>query len=161
MTELLPPNAADIERVVLCEMLIEPEACATAISLLNEDCFYRQNYSIIFSAIKKLYRRDGAVDIYLLVNFISDAGKLNAVGGEASILGIYNETASAANIHQHCRILTEKWKLRSLVNLATLIETRCNESGQNSRLIIAEIENNLSAILKNEVVKQKEEIESW
>lgn len=161
MSKLLPV-AAEIERAVLCEMLIDNEACAVAVGILNENCFYKSGYCVIFSAIKELYQQSSSVDVYSLVNYISDCGKLDIVGGEGSIIGISNETFSTANIFHHCQVLVEKAKLRGLLNLATLIETMCGESDKNSRLIIAEIETNLSAIIKNEVVKQQEEeIESW
>ena len=49
----IPPQAIDLEEVVIGAMMLEKNAVNAVIDLLSPDVFYKDAHRIIFTAIKK------------------------------------------------------------------------------------------------------------
>lgn len=119
--EKVPPQSAEAEIAVLGSMLIEDEAIAEAIELLDEDCFYKEANKEIFSTIIKLYDKSKAVDLVTLIEELKKQGKLDEVGGPSYLTSLTTAVPTAANIVYYAKIVKEKSLLRNLINTATQI----------------------------------------
>ena len=53
----VPPQAIDLEEVVLGAMMLEKNAVNAVIDLLTPDVFYKESHQIIFTAIKDLFAK--------------------------------------------------------------------------------------------------------
>jgi len=115
MNEYTPPQATDIERAVIGAMLLENFAIDKALELLNAESFYSPINAILFTAISEVYNSQTAVDQLTVAEHLKAAGKLETIGGEITLAGLLDETASAGNIENHCRILIEKASKRKLI----------------------------------------------
>ncbi|MGB2599830.1 MAG: DnaB-like helicase N-terminal domain-containing protein, partial [Candidatus Omnitrophota bacterium] len=67
LIEKVPPQNIEAEIAVLGSMLLDREAIARAIELLEENAFYSEANKKIFQAIVKLYDENRAVDIVTLI----------------------------------------------------------------------------------------------
>ena len=64
------PHDTEAEQAVIGSMLTDKDAIISAIEVLKEDYFYREDNKIIFSAIVNLYNRSEPVDIITVIGII-------------------------------------------------------------------------------------------
>ena len=126
--EKLPPQNIEAEVAILGSMLIEEEAIAKAIEIIDEDTFYKEAHRIIYNAIIELFSKNSAVDIVTLTEELKKKGRLDEAGGVSYITSLTASIPTAANIEYYARIVREKGTLRQLINNATGIVQDCYES---------------------------------
>lgn len=122
--EKVPPQNVDAEMAVLGAMLLEEEAIARAIEVLNSDSFYRDGHRYIFKAILGAYEKGETVDIVTIGERLRGEGNLEKAGGVAYISSLLQTVPSAANVQQYALIVREKALLRKLITTATNIVTK-------------------------------------
>ena len=59
----LPPQAIDVEQVVLGAMMLEKDAVDNTIDILNEHSFYDPKHRIIFKTIHSLFASTSPIDL--------------------------------------------------------------------------------------------------
>ncbi|MBU1888238.1 MAG: replicative DNA helicase [Candidatus Omnitrophica bacterium] len=121
--EKMPPQNLEAEMAVLGSMLIEENAIADAIELLDSHCFYNDANKKIFDSILKLYSDNKAVDIVTLIEELKKTGDLDKAGGVTYITGLTTVVPTSANIKHYALIVKEKSVLRNLISTATNIIT--------------------------------------
>ena len=99
-------------------MLTDKDAIISAIEVLKEDYFYREDNKIIFSAIVNLYNRSEPVDIITVKSELSSIGKLEAVGGLEYLAELPEKVPTTANVEKYIKIVEEKAILRNLIKTA-------------------------------------------
>ena len=62
----VPPHDEDAEQAVLGSMLTDNDAVMSAVEVLKEDAFYREDNKIIYQAILNLYSKSEPIDIITL-----------------------------------------------------------------------------------------------
>jgi len=122
------PNNVNAEGGVLCAMLIDATACAYAIDVLLEECFYRKANKTIFRSIKAMFEKDKEVDAYTLIEHLQRSGELDKVGGIPYINDISQMVMSPAHCEAHCQIVYDLFLRRQIITGAWSI----SESGYNS-----------------------------
>ena len=123
------PWAEEAELSVLGGMLIDGDAVAVALELIDDAAFYREGNRRIFRAMVRLYGRGEVIDAITLADELKTAGELDAVGGMAYLARLVDAVPTAANIEYHCRILRDKAVLRHLIESATDIIQDAYEAG--------------------------------
>ncbi|MDX1578548.1 MAG: replicative DNA helicase [Gemmatimonadota bacterium] len=123
------PWAEEAELSVLGGMLIDGDAVAVALELIDDAAFYREGNRRIFRAMVRLYGRGEVIDAITLADELKTAGELDAVGGMAYLARLVDAVPTAANIEYHCRILRDKAVLRHLIESATDIIQDADEAG--------------------------------
>lgn len=121
--ERIPPHAIDVERAVLGAMLLEKEAIAKAIEILDAGCFYRDAHRKIFSAIVALFERSEPADSQTIVEELRKRKDLEAIGGASYLAELASEVATTANVEYHARIVLEKAKRRKAIVRAEQLKT--------------------------------------
>ena len=117
----LPPQALDAETAVLGAMLLDKDAIARALEIIDEKCFYTSQHSKIFSAIITLYDRNEAVDLITVAEELRKSNDLEAVGGVSYLESVLSSIATSASIEHHAKIVLEKSTLRRLIEASTQI----------------------------------------
>lgn len=114
----VPPHDTEAEQAVIGSMLTDKDAIISAIEVLKEDYFYREDNKIIFSAIVNLYNRSEPVDIITVKSELSSIGKLEAVGGLEYLAELPEKVPTTANVEKYIKIVEEKAILRKLIKTA-------------------------------------------
>ena len=138
--ERVPPQNIDAEMAVLGSMLLEEDAIAIAIELMNDDYFYKDAHKKIFAALLHLFELNKAADLITLVDELKKKGQLEEVGGPAYLASLTTIVPTAANVRHYAKIVKEKAILRNLINTATQIVAESYESGQNADQLIDKAE---------------------
>jgi len=127
----VPPQNVEAEKAVLGSMLIDEDAIAYALEILESSCFYNDAHREIFSSILALFNNHKAVDLITLIDLLKKNKKLDAIGGAAYLTSLTEAVPTAANVQHYARIVKEKSMLRSLISNATQIVTEGYSSEVN------------------------------
>ncbi len=133
----LPPHAVDVEMAVLGAMLLQPKLTVSpAISLLNEDAFYKDGHRKIYNAITALYEKDEPIDMITVGDELRRRNQLEEVGSMFYLSQLTTEVISPAHIESHCRIVLEKALKRQLIEMNTEIITECYQDANDAFEVI-------------------------
>jgi replicative DNA helicase len=142
----IPPQAVDVEMAVLGAMLIEKEAIARALDLLDEDTFYKESHRLIFQAMIALFDRSEPVDLVTLTEELRRRGVLEKIGGSYYLTDLTNQVTSAANIEYHAKIVLEKALMRQLIASSNEISGRAYEDTEDAFDLLDEAEQKIFKI---------------
>ena len=115
----IPPQAVDMEEVVLGAMMLEPPALINGMDLLKADYFYKDQHRIIFEAIALLFAESKAVDILTVNNRLMELGTLEEAGGAYYIAQLTNRVSSGLHLEDHAEIIETKFKSRQLIGISS------------------------------------------
>jgi replicative DNA helicase len=119
----IPPQSIEAEIAVLGSMLIDEDAIARTIELLDESCFYKDAHKKIFSIVVTLYDKNKAIDLVTVIEALKKQGILDEIGGPSYVTSLTTAVPTAANVGHYAKIVKEKTLLRDLINTATQIVT--------------------------------------
>ncbi|NJW54206.1 replicative DNA helicase [Salinimicrobium oceani] len=125
----IPPQAVDLEEVVLGAMMIDKRGVDEIIDILHPDVFYKSAHQHIFEAIFKLFENSEPVDLLTVSNQLRKDQKLEQVGGDFYLVQLTQKVSSSAHIEFHARIILQKYIQRSLIKISNeIIEESYDES---------------------------------
>lgn len=126
----IPPQALDLEEVVLGAALIDQKGCDELFEVFSsERVFYKEAHQDIFKAIKQLYNSNSPIDILTVSEVLSANKKLESIGGDFYLITLTQKVSSSAHQEFHCRILVQKYIAREVIRLSnSFIELAYNES---------------------------------
>ena len=119
----VPPHDLEAEQAVIGSMLTDKDAVISAIEVLSDYDFYREDNKIIYSAILNLYNRGEPIDIITLKSELASMGKLEAVGGLEYLAELPEQVPTTANVDKYIKIVEEKSTLRTLIRTANELIT--------------------------------------
>ena len=145
----IPPQATDLEEVVLGALMLEKEAVNEVIDILTPDAFYLDKHQKIFAAIKDLFGKSEPIDILTVTNELKLRGELELVGGAYYISKLTNRVVSAANIEYHARIIMQKHIQRQLILISSDMIHEAFEDTTDVFDLLDKAENGLFQISEN------------
>jgi replicative DNA helicase len=123
------PWSPEAEISVLGGMLIDADAVAKAVELVEDGMFYREGNRRLYRAMRRLFERGEAIDPVTLTDELRAKGELDMVGGPAYLAELMEAVPTAANIEYHAKILRDKAILRRLIEASTETVRDAFESG--------------------------------
>ena len=145
----LPPQATDLEEVVLGALMLEKDAVNEVIDILTPEAFYLDKHQKIFDVIKSLFGKSEPIDILTVTNELKQRGDLEMVGGAYYISKLTNRVVSAANIEYHARIILQKHIQRQLILISSEMIHEAFEDTTDVFDLLDKAENNLFQINEN------------
>jgi replicative DNA helicase len=120
----VPPQAVDIEEQILGAMLLDKEAIARVVEVVDDDAFHAERNRKVFQAIIRLFDKGEPADSITVAEELRRKGELERVGGEGYLVELTMKVSSTANVEYHARIVLEKALMRSLIAESGRIATR-------------------------------------
>lgn len=142
----LPPQARDLEEVVLGGMMLNKDAVVQVIDILKPDSFYLEAHKYIYEAIFELFSKSQPVDILTVTEQLRKKGVLENIGGAYYVAQLTSRVASTANIEHHARIVAEKYILRELITTSNQIIKNAYEDTTDVFELLDAAEQNLFKI---------------
>ena len=125
----IPPQALDLEEVVLGAMMIDKKGVDEVVDLLSPESFYKEAHQHIFAAILILFEKSDPIDLLTVSGQLKKEGKLEKVGGDFYLISLTQKVSSSAHIEFHARIILQKFIQRSLIKISSeIIEESYDES---------------------------------
>lgn len=149
----VPPQAVDVEMAVLGAMLIEKEAIAKALEVLDETAFYKPAHQQIFAAMIALFDRSEPVDLITLMEELRRRGQLEKIGGEVYLTELTTKITSSANIEFHAHIVLEKALMRQLISSSSEVINRAFHETEDALNLLDEAEQRIFQISEQRMKK--------
>lgn len=116
----VPPQAIQLEEAILGAALIEKDAFPTLVSLaISSQTFYLDAHKWIYSAMKSLYDKSAAVDLFTVTAELRSLGFLESVGGPYYLVELTNKVVSSANMESHALILKQYEVKREMIRMCS------------------------------------------
>jgi len=136
----IPPQNLEAEMALLGSMLLEEDAIAQVLELVDEHSFYKEAHRKIFSAILVLYEKNRSVDLITLTETLKKEGVLEEIGNASYLASLASFVPTAANVGHYAQIVREKSILRNLIHTATQIASECYEGSEEAGLLLDKAE---------------------
>lgn len=117
-----PPQAIDLEEVVLGAIMLEPNAALEVLDILTPESFYSPAHQKIYSVISELSKSYQPIDILTVTEELRKNKELENIGGSYYISKLTSRVGSAAHIDSHARIIVQKYIQRQLIQIAIGIQ---------------------------------------
>ena len=125
----IPPQAVDLEEIVLGAMMIDKKGVDEVIDILHSDAFYKDTHKAIFEAIISLFEKQEPVDLKTVSYQLKKDSNLSFVGGDVYLIGLTQKVSSSAHIEFHSRIILQKYIQRRLIEISNeIIENSYDET---------------------------------
>lgn len=154
----VPPNVVDIEYAVISAIINFKDAMEQSIEVLKPNMFYLSTNEIIYTTCYEMYRNSIPIDMLTIANKLRETNKLESIGGIGAILKISQGTSSSTNILFHCAIIKEKYLLRQLSLITSVIYQKCYNSTQDVFELISEAENSIFEVTKDNTLRNEVKI---
>ncbi|GAB4071978.1 replicative DNA helicase [Barrientosiimonas marina] len=138
-----PPHNIEAEQAVLGAIFLEPSALSSAAERLLPEDFYRAAHQRIFETMLNLMDKGEPIDVVTVTSSLTNASKLDEVGGVAYLSDLAGSVPTAANIVYYSQIVEEKAILRRLIRTATDIVSSGFSSDSNVEDVLNEAEKNI------------------
>lgn len=120
----MPPQAIEIEKLVLGALMIDSDVFSVVSEILHPETFYEPRNQKIYEAIQSLNMNEKPVDIQTIIEELKRNGTLESVGGTIYVMELANGVASSAHAEYHAHIIAQKYTARQLISYAGNIETK-------------------------------------
>jgi len=149
----VPPQAIDVESAVLGAMLLEKEAIAKAIEILDDRAFYKPANQSIYRAMMALFERSEPIDLITLTEELRRRNELDKIGGEYYLSELTTKVSSAANVEYHAHIVLERALMRQLIHSSSEIINRAYSETEDSLGFLDEAEQKVFDISEQRMKK--------
>lgn len=116
---IAPPQAVEVEEVVLGAMMLERDAVGLVIDKLSPDMFYKDAHIHVAQAIYDLYKSGDPIDIKTVTHKLRKKGELDVVGGPVAVVELTNNVVQASNIEYHATIIKEQAIKRKMISISS------------------------------------------
>lgn len=132
----IPPHDIEAEQAILGCMLTDRDSVISAIEVLKEDAFYREDNRAIYAAILSLYSKSEPIDIITVKAELVESGNFERIGGLEYLAGLPERVPTTANVDKYIKIVDEKAMLRNLISSANeLVALGYDETEEVDRIM--------------------------
>ena len=147
MNKELPKNI-EAEKCLLGSMFWSRESLQKGCEEASADIFYLDSHAKIFEAIRTLYLNETPVDVTSVTTHLISVNKINEVGGVEYLNEVVNSVATGASIEYYINLVSEKYTLRKMIEVATNIVTKASNVEFSAADTIDEAEKDILNISK-------------
>lgn len=148
------PHSIEAEQSVIGAVLADPSVLPVVVEKIKPEYFYNEQHKAIYSIIMRMFTSSIPVDIITVLN---EAEKLhifdNSTEGKRYLAEIGNTLPSTSNIESYCKIVADKYFIRSLGYAARSILEDIQSGEHDSQLLLDSAEQKIYDIRQGRDVK--------
>lgn len=142
------PQSEEAEQAVLGSIMLNNEAIHQVAHIVTEEKFYRRDHRLIFRAMRHLADKQQPLDAVTLGEWCEKNGLAEQIGGTGYLIELASGTPSAANIVAYANIVSEKHKLRQVIEAGTeIVNSGFTPEGRDSTEIVSHAASLIGAVL--------------
>jgi len=159
-TGRIPPQALDLEKVVLGALMLEKDAISNIGDILRPECFYDKRHGMIFEAIRDLTNnREPKIDMLTVIEQLKRNGNLQEAGGMLYISELTNNVTSTVHLDVHAKIIAQKHLARELIHFSGLVQGKAFDETIDIDDLMQEAESSLFEIAQRNIKKDAIQID--
>lgn len=112
------PYSLETEQAVIGSVLINPECVSVVLSNIKPDYFYLPQHKSIMEAIVILDTLGSRIDALTILDKLGSDSSFDMESGKNYLFQLAQIVPSAANVENYCKIVKEKYFLRSLITIS-------------------------------------------
>ncbi len=112
------PYSLETEQAVIGSILINPECVTVVLSHLKPDYFYIDQHRAIMDAVMILDTLGSRIDALTILDKLSSNANFKVDDNKNYLFQLAQMVPSAANVENYCKIVKEKYFLRSLIKIS-------------------------------------------
>ncbi|RSK39373.1 replicative DNA helicase [Mangrovimonas spongiae] len=156
----VPPQAIDLEEVVIGAMMIDKKGVDEVIDILSPEAFYKEAHQHIFEAIFQLFENSEPIDLLTVSSQLKKNAKLDLIGGDFYLISLTQKVSSSAHIEFHARIILQKFIQRSLIKISSEIIEDSYDETQDVFDLLDKAETKLYEVTQGNIKKSSETAQS-
>ena len=142
------PYSLETEQAVIGSILINPECVTVVFSHVKPDYFYIEQHRAIMDAIMILDTLGSRIDALTVLDKLSTNPNFDIEGSKNYLFQIAQMVPSAANVENYCKIVREKYFLRSLIKISQETIDSAVDGGAEAEKILDSAEQKIYDIRK-------------
>lgn len=136
-----------LEQVVIGSILIDAAYCASALEMLDAECFIAPKHREIYNAIMYLSAQDLSIDLLSVVDRLQVTDKLTQSGGVGYISGLATSVGAAIHVDTHALLLLQNKLRRNLYVFADNLKRKTEGKTGDIATILEETERQFLEII--------------
>lgn len=148
------PHNTEAEQSVIGSIIANPSIIPEVMELVKPEYFYSEQHRAIYSVIVRMYTGGRPADI---VTILDEIERLNIfetpAEGRRYLAEIAETLPSTSNVKSYCRIVSEKYLIRSLANVAGNILESIRSGENDSQLLLDSAEQQIYDIRQGRNIK--------
>jgi replicative DNA helicase len=147
-----PPHNLEAEQSVLGAILLSDRALYALVieEGLRPDDFYREHHGTIYDAMLALYNESEPVDVLTVIDRLKQTGKLEQVGGRASVDELTGLVPVAGHARRYAQIVRENALLRRLLKASYEIQESVLGTGAPARELVEQAEKSMLEVARDD-----------
>ncbi|WP_431471941.1 replicative DNA helicase [Nonlabens sp. SCSIO 43208] len=142
---MVPPQAVDIEVMILGSLLTTADAIHEVANVIKEPkVFYKPAHVMVYKAVLSLVDKMAPVDMITVGQELRKLGYFEKVGGDRFLVELVSQSISTAHIEHHCRILLQKYIARQTILLSNEIASKAYDDTTDVIDLLADVSNQYS-----------------
>ena len=131
------PHSIEAEQSVLGAIISDPQVLSDVIELIKPEYFYNDQHKALYSIMLQMNSMSLPVDIVTVLNEAEKQHIFDSPAeGRRYLAEVGNMLPSTANIESYCKIVADKYFLRSLSYVARSILEEVQSGEQNAQLLL-------------------------
>lgn len=156
----IPPQAVDLEEVVLGAMMIDKKGVDEVIDILHPEVFYKDAHRYIYQSIVKLFESSEPIDLLTVSNQLKQDGNFEMTGGDFYLVQLTQKVSSSAHIEYHARIILQKYIQRRLIQISGEIIEEAYDETTDVFDLLDNAESKLYEVTQGNIKKSSETAQS-
>ncbi len=147
------PYSLEAEQAVLGSILTEPDCITQVLILLKADHFYLPQHKAIFNIMQEIDALGGKVDPLVVLERLKSENVYDDAGGKNYLYQLAQSVPSTQNVESYCKIVKEKYYIRTLINVSKEIIEDASGSDNEADLLLDSAEQKIYDIRQGKVSK--------
>lgn len=143
----------EAEQAVLGCILMHPETYSVVSMQIKSDYFYYPQHKSIFSIMQQLDGTTGTIDILMILELLRKEKVFgDDESGKKYLYQLAEAVPSSANLENYCKILRDKYYLRTLVDISNEIIDMAENAGAEADSVLDNAEQRIYEIRQGKTV---------
>lgn len=143
------PYSLEAEQTILGAVLIDASVLSAVLEHIKPDCFFNEQHRALFQIMLQMFTSGEKADIITVLNEAMAAHIFDTPAeGRAYLGALINLVPSVANIESYCKIVAEKYYVRSLAFVAREILQDIQTGEQDAQMLLDAAEQRIFDIRK-------------
>ena len=151
LDDVQQPFSLEAEQAVLGCILSVPECISQVLIYLKSEYFYLPQHRAIFNCMQEIDAVGGKVDPLVVLERLKRENVYDDAGGKNYLYQLVQAVPSTENVESYCRIVREKFYIRTLINVSREIIEDASSSDSSADLLLDSAEQRIYDIRQGKV----------
>ena len=149
-----PPYMIDAERAVLSAILVEPDKLSAVLRIIKPEYLYDSFNRGILTCCRQLETMSRSVDVVTVIEACVESGVFASQEmARTYIKQLLESFVSSANVEDYCRIIEDKYYIRTLIEVSTDIIRQATQKNVQAQMLLDSAEQKIYDIRRDKLTQ--------